>query len=237
MGRRTRTQRAGKGNHTYKATIHSKGKAKYPKLKEKKMNGEVINLITDPSKSGILALIELNNGMSFYNIACEGLKVGEKIFIGNNSELKIGNIEALKDLPEGAPVYNIEQTPGDGGKFIRSSGAYGLIITKDTKNVFIKMPSGKQKPFKSECRATIGLSACGGRVGKPLVKAGNAFFAKKAKGKKWPKVRGVAMNAIDHPFGGSQHHAGKSKSTARTAPPGRKVGAIASKRTGRRKKN
>jgi len=236
MGRRTRTQRAGKGNHPYKSTIHSKAKAKYPKLKEKFVKGEIIDLITDPSKTGILALIELDNGKKFYNLAVEGMFVGETIEIGSNVNLSIGNIASLNDLPEGAPVYNIEKSFGDGGKFIRSSGAYGLIVTKDSKNVYVKMPSGKNKAFKKECRATIGLSACSGRTGKSLVKAGNAFYAFKAKGHKWPKVRGVAMNALDHPFGGSQHHAGKSKSTSRNAPPGRKVGAIASKRTGRKKK-
>ncbi|MBN2127027.1 MAG: 50S ribosomal protein L2 [Candidatus Diapherotrites archaeon] len=237
MARRTRTQRAGKGGNTYKATIHSRAKAKYPQAKEELFSGEVMNLVTDPSKSGILAEIELDNKLKFYTIAAEGIYVGQKIQLGKKSELNIGNVIPLMDLPEGAPVFNIEKTPGDGGKFIRSSGAYALIITKDNKNVYLKMPSGKNKAFNPECRATIGLSACGGRTGKPLVKAGNAFFAKKAKGHKWPTVRGVAMNAIDHPFGGSQHHAGKSKSTARNAPPGRKVGAIASKRTGRRKKN
>jgi large subunit ribosomal protein L2 len=86
-------------------------------------------------------------------------------------------------------------------------------------------------------RATIGNVSCGGRTEKPFVKAGNKFHAMRAKRKFYPWVRGVAMNAVDHPFGGAQHHPGKSKSTSRNAPPGRKVGAIASTRTGRRKKN
>lgn len=97
--------------------------------------------------------------------------------------------------------------------------------------------SGKIKQIDLACRATIGCAAGGGRQEKPMVKAGTAFHLCKARKKWFPTVRGVKMNALDHPFGGSAHHAGKSKSTSRNAPPGRKVGAIASKRTGRIKKN
>ena len=86
-----------------------------------------------------------------------------------------------------------------------------------------------------DARATIGVIAGGGRKTKPFVTAGAKFKSNESK-KKYPIVRGVAMNAVDHPFGGYQHHVGHSKSTSRHAPPGRKVGAIASKRTGRKKK-
>lgn len=109
-------------------------------------------------------------------------------------------------------------------------------MAKDNKNATIKMPSGNMIKLPLDVRATIGNVSCGGRQDKPMVKAGNKFYAMKAKKKMWPRVRGVKMNAVDHPFGGASHHPGKSKSTSRNAPPGRKVGAIASTRTGRRKK-
>ena len=111
-----------------------------------------------------------------------------------------------------------------------------MLITKDAKKATVKLPSKKLVNLPLNVRATIGNVSCGGRGEKPFVKAGNKFHAMKAKKKLYPRVRGVAMNALDHPFGGAQHHPGKSKSTARNAPPGRKVGSIASKRTGRRKK-
>ena len=89
----------------------------------------------------------------------------------------------------------------------------------------------------AECRATIGCVGGGGRKDKPFVKAGKRWHAMRAKHKKHPYPRAVAMNALNHPFGGANHHPGKSKSTSRHAAPGRKVGDIASRRTGRRKKS
>ena len=156
--------------------------------------------------------------------------------MGKTGEIAIGNILPLADIPEGCPIFAVETKPGDGGMMIRSSGLYGLIVTKDKSKAFIKMPSGKTKPADLRGRATVGCVSCGGRPEKPMIKAGKRFHAMKAKSKPYPSVRGVAMNPVSHPFGGSQHHAGKSKSTSRHAAPGRKVGAIASKRTGRKKK-
>ncbi len=111
-----------------------------------------------------------------------------------------------------------------------------MVMTKDERHAFLKLPSGKTIKVGLECRATIGNVSGSGRPEKPLVKAGAAHHRFKARSRMYPRVRGVAMNPLNHPFGGSAHHAGKSKSTARNAPPGRKVGAIASSRTGRRQK-
>jgi large subunit ribosomal protein L2 len=236
MGRRTLTQRAGKGGHPFKSTNHATAKTKYPLQTQETINAQITQLCTDPARTGILAKITLENGKTEHIIAGEGMHEGQKIQIGK-TEPELGNITQIQNLTEGTPIYNIEETPQDGGKSIRTSGGYGLIITKDKKKVYVKLKSGKTKEYHPECRATIGLAAGGGRTEKPFIQAGKKHYSMKAKRKKYPKVRGVAMNAIDHPFGGSHHHAGKSKSTKRGAPPGRKVGAIASKRTGRRKKN
>ena len=132
-------------------------------------------------------------------------------------------------------IYNIERNFGDGGKFVRASGKYAVLVSKKDKAI-VKMPSGKLKTFPLNVRVTIGVIAASGRVNKPFVTAGNKFHAMKAKGKPYPRVRGVAMNPVDHPFGGSQHHVGHSKSTSRHAPAGRKVGSIAARRSGRKKK-
>ncbi len=137
----------------------------------------------------------------------------------------------------GGPGFNIERIPGDGGSLVRASGLYALVMSRERNRVFVKLPSGKMIALNPMARATIGCSAGGGRKEKPMMKAGTAHFLAVARGRAYPVVRGVAMNPPSHPFGGSQHHPGKSKSVARGAPPGRKVGAIASKRTGRRKKN
>jgi large subunit ribosomal protein L2 len=147
-----------------------------------------------------------------------------------------GNTTYLKNIPEGTPICNIEAQPGDGGRFARASGTFALVVSREEDKVLVQMPSGKLKWLHPNCRATIGVVACGGRTDKPFVKAGKKYHKMKSKAAKWPRVRGVAMNAVDHPFGGGKHqHVGRPKTVSRNAPPGRKVGSIAARRTGVRR--
>jgi len=240
MPKRLKSQSRGKGGPVWIATKKGVAPAKYidyTVFKEApKIGGEVIDVINDPSKTAVLARITFDNGLNEYTIAPEGMFIGQRIEYGSEAELSIGNVKQLKDCAEGCPVFNIEKTPGDGGSLVRSSGTYALIVTKDKKAVYVKMPSGKIMTLNPDNRATIGLVGAGGRKEKPFVKAGKKSKAMRAKHKKYPTVRGIAMNAKDHPFGGANHHPGKSKSTGRRKAPGRKVGDIASKRTGRKKK-
>jgi len=236
MGKRLYSQRRGRGTHTFKAKL--KGiKSQYLPQGEELIGGQIVNFTKETGRNAIMEKIVFDDGRTEELVAPEGVYVGQKIQQGKNVEIKVGNIGFLEDLPEGCPIFNIEKIAGDGGTFVKSAGSYALIIAKDKKKITTKMPSGKLISLPLNSRATIGNASCGGKDEKPFVKAGNKYFAMKNKKKKWPIVRGVAMNAVDHPFGGAQHHAGKSKSTSRNAPVGRKVGAIASKRTGRRKKN
>ncbi len=241
MGKRLIQQRRGKGSPTFTANPNAVGRISYPQFTREnegqKFFAEVLSLNHDPTKSGVVAEIVLEDKRKAFVVASEGLLEGQRIEVGKNSSIEIGNILPLSDVTEGAPVFNIELVPGDGGKIARASGTFALILSKEKGNVLLKARSGKTVTVSERCRATIGLAAGGGRIEKPLVKAGTKHHLMKAKKKFWPIVRGVAMNAVDHPFGGAQHHPGKSKSTSRHAPPGRKVGAIASKRTGRKKKN
>lgn len=241
MGKRLMSQRRGKGSPTFLATKHAIADSRYipfgREQEEGVLRGRVVRLMADSARSGIMVEIVFENNEKEIVIAADGIAVGQEIQYGKDAELKIGNANQLGELAEGCPIFNVERNPGDGGELARASGGYAIIVTKDRKKIYVKLPSGKTIALNPKCRATIGCAAGGGRVEKPFVKAGNKYFAKKARRKKWPLVRGVAMNAVDHPFGGSQHHPGKSKSTSRNAPPGRKVGQIASSRTGRRKKN
>jgi len=240
MGKRLRQQRRGRGTPTFEAK-HKGIKAGYNALSaeqaKSKSVGQVLDLVKESGRNGILALVGFEDGSTNYVIAAEGLVVGQNVEIGSKAAIKIGNVMPLRSIPEGCPIFNVELRPGDGGKFVKGTGVYALLVNRDKKSAFVKLPSGKKKPFSLESRATIGCSAGGGRKEKPRTKAGNAFHFMAAKSRHYPTLRGVAMNAVDHPFGGSQHHAGKSKSTSRNTPPGRKVGSIASRRTGRRKKN
>jgi len=143
----------------------------------------------------------------------------------------------LKNVPEGALIFNIESQPGDGGKFVRSSGSFAKVLTKTSKFVIVQFPSKKQKKFNPNCRVCIGNIAGGGRVEKPILKAGIKYFKMKAKNKLWPKVSGGAQNAVDHPFGNARSsRKSKARPAPRNAPPGRKVGMIAARRTGKKKR-
>lgn len=240
MGRPLKSQRRGKGSGLFRATKHAVAKAEYKTFdaqqKTALVKAQVVALKTDPARSALLAELLYEDNSRGHVVAAEGLQLNQIIEVGKSAKLSIGNVLVLSQIPEGCPVFAVEKIPGDGGTLIRSSGTYGLIVTKDGKRAFVKMPSGKTLAANLNGRATVGSVSCGGRREKPFVKAGARFRAMKAKHKKYPTVRGVAMNPVSHPFGGSQHHPGKSKSTSRHAPAGRKVGAIASSRTGRRKK-
>lgn len=169
-------------------------------------------------------------------IAAEGMFTGQKISCGQRASLKIGNVLPVGNLPEGTAICNIEQKLGDRGKLARTSGNCATVIAHnpDTHRTRIKLPSGAKKVIGSRNRAMVGLVAGGGRVDKPMLKAGRAYHKYKVKRNHWPKVRGVAMNPVEHPHGGGNHqHVGKATTVRRDTPHGRKVGLIAARRTGR----
>jgi large subunit ribosomal protein L2 len=236
MGKRLIQQRRGRAKTKFNAPSHRyKGKVKYSK-KVKEFDGIVNDIIHDPGRTAPLAVVRTKEKEIFMTIAHEGIKIGDSIkFTENNKDIQTGNILQVGKIPEGAPVYNIELSPGDGGKIVRSGGTYATIVSHDRKKTVVQLPSGQFKTFDSSCRATVGVVAGGGRKDKPFLKAGNKYYAFKKRGKQYPIVRGVAMCAVSHPHGGGGHqHVGKPSSIKRGASPGRKVGSIAAKRTGRK---
>lgn len=240
MGKRLRHQRRGKGTSIFRAKARgmTSSYVSYDeKQKDGTLHGQVVALIKDNGRNSVLTMILFENNATENVVAAEGLVVGQGVQYGKEAGIEIGNALPVAMIPEGCPVFNIEKSPGDGGRFVKGSGSYALVVSKDKNSVYLKMPSGKTTTVDLLSRATIGCCAAGGRTEKPFVKAGNKWHSMKAKSRPYPTVRGVAMNPIAHPFGGGGHHAGKSKSVSRHAHPGRKVGHIASRRTGRRKKN
>ncbi|NPA86471.1 MAG: 50S ribosomal protein L2 [Candidatus Diapherotrites archaeon] len=238
MGKRIRVQRLGRGSPSFRRPDHRRKVAKvaYPPLSDELLRGQVTDLFHDVGRSYPVAEITLEDGRVFYVPAAEGIMLNDWIEIGPGASLAVGNIVPLGELEEGSPVFNIEGTPGDGGKYVRSAGAYAVIKTKSGGKVYVELPSGKVRIFDEKCRATVGNVAGGGRHDKPFVKAGKKYHAMRAMNKMWPKVRGVAMNVVDHPHGGKEHHPPGPTTVARNTPPGRKVGHIAARRTGRRKR-
>ncbi|OVE84365.1 50S ribosomal protein L2 [Natronolimnobius baerhuensis] len=236
MGRRIQGQRRGRGTSTFRAPSHRyKAKLDHKKAEDNDVvRGTVVDIEHDPARSAPIAAIEFEDGEQRLVLVPEGVAVGEEIQVGVSAEIKPGNTLPLAEIPEGVPVCNVESNPGDGGKFARAGGTNADLITHDRSAAVVQLPSGEVKRLDPQCRATVGVVAGGGRTEKPMVKAGNKYHKMKARGTKWPRVRGVAMNAVDHPFGGGgRQHPGKPKSVSRDAPPGRKVGDIASRSTGR----
>jgi large subunit ribosomal protein L2 len=240
MGKRILAQRKGRGNLWARSPSHRHvGKAKYRSLKEgeESINFKVVDLIHSPGRGAPLAKIKYEDGQTDLWLPPEGIFVGDEFIQSNKTgPIDVGNILPLKEIPLGAIVCNIEGIPQDGGKFARASGVGALIRNKEKNKVELLFRSKKRKWFNDKCLATIGVIAGGGRTDKPFLKAGNKFHYVRSKAIKWPVVRGVTMNAASHPFGGGAKQSPHKPTTiSRNAPPGRKVGQIAARRTGYRK--
>jgi len=234
MGKNLIQQARGKGSPTYAAPSF-----RYladVKLRHGNWQATIIDLMKSQGHSAPLALLRYDDGTEGYLIAPEGVNVGMRIETKTDAEVKIGNSATIKNIPEGTFICNIEGIPGDGGRFARTSGAFGKIVTKLPSKIVIMLPSKKTKEFHPECRATIGLVAGSGRPEKPFFKAGNLFKAKAAKNKKYPSIGGAVQNAVDHPFGNKRSsRKSKARPAPKNAPPGRNVGMIHPRRTGRKK--
>ncbi|MBU0616047.1 MAG: 50S ribosomal protein L2 [Nanoarchaeota archaeon] len=235
MGKNLIQQARGKGGPRYRApSFRWKGDAGFGKLKN--ANAKILDIITSQGHAPLMRVLS-DDGEKILVQAPEGIYVGQEITFGDQAQLKNGNVLALKDIPEGTAVFNIEGIPGDGGKFVKTCGSSAKVVSKANNRVSVLLPSNKTKVFLSECRACIGSVAGGGITEKPFLKAGTKYHAKRSKNKLFPIVCGVAMNSVDHPFGGkSTNSKGRPTQSSRNAPPGRKVGKIAPRRTGRKKR-
>lgn len=240
MGKRNIAQARGHGSFTYRAhSFRWLTNVKYPfstMEAGRKITGKIIDIVHDSGRDAPLAKVVFDDEKKTedYVLVPEGAKTGDIIEYGANVGAKAGNILPLGRVPEGTAIFNIEINPFDGGRMVKTPGSAAVVVSQAPGRTIIKLPSHKTKELDSGCRATVGVIAGGGRDNKPMVKAGNAFYAHKARGKLYPKTSARAMNAVDHKFGGS--HLGVPKTSSRNAPPGRKVGSIAARRTGRRKR-
>mmetsp|Transcript_19409 Transcript_19409/g.65979 ORF Transcript_19409/g.65979 Transcript_19409/m.65979 type:complete len:263 (+) Transcript_19409:98-886(+) len=245
MGRVIRGQRKGKGSVFVSHTHHRKGAAKLRTLDFAERHGYTKGVITeiihDSGRGAPLAKITFRDPRKYKHektlmCAAEGMYSGQFIYAGKKAQLTVGNIMPVGNMPEGTIICNIEHKVGDRGCFAKTSGEYGLIVSHnpDTGLSRIKLPSGAKKIVSSNVRAMVGQIAGGGRCEKPLLKAGAAYHKYRVKRNTWPKTRGVAMNPVEHPHGGGNHqHIGHASTIRRDAPPGKKAGMIAARRTGR----
>ena len=199
-------RKRGGRNNTGRITIRRRGgghKRRYRiidfKRNKLEIPGKVATIEYDPNRSAYISLIHYADGDKRYIISPEKLKVGDDVISGENVPLKNANSLPLKNIPAGINVHNIELYPGKGGQMARSAGSYAQVMAHDNKLCTLKLPSGEVRMVFDECRATIGQ--VGNRTHEQIVsgKAGRTRWLGRR-----PKVRGVAMNPVDHPMGGGE---------------------------------
>ena len=195
----------GRNAHGRITTRHRGGghKRAYRKIdfKRDKLNipSKVASIEYDPNRSARIALLQYADGEKRYILAPTGLKVGDAVEAGSSPDIKAGNALPLEKIPLGTSVHNIELTAGRGGQIVRSAGAHAQIMAKEGNYVQLKLPSGEVRMVRKECFATVG------QVGN--LEHENVVYGKAGRAR-WmgfrPKVRGVAMNPVDHPHGGGE---------------------------------
>ncbi|MBI5816164.1 MAG: 50S ribosomal protein L2 [Nitrospinae bacterium] len=153
----------------------------------------------DPNRTANIALLNYADGEKRYIIAAEGLKVGDSLMSGEGVEIKTGNALPLKSIPLGAIIHCVEMIPGKGAKMIRSAGTSAQLMAKEGDTALIRLKSGEVRKAPIMCRATVGAVGNAIHEGVTIGKAGRSRWLGKR-----PKVRGVAMNPVDHPHGGGE---------------------------------
>mmetsp|Transcript_40858 Transcript_40858/g.87166 ORF Transcript_40858/g.87166 Transcript_40858/m.87166 type:complete len:259 (-) Transcript_40858:280-1056(-) len=244
MGRQIRGQRKGRGSIFTSHNKHRKGPTALRPLDYAERNGYVRGvvreLIHDPARGAPIVRVQFNCPYRFKKVtqqwtATEGTYTGQFIYCGKRAALIPGNVMPLESMPPGTVINNLEKQAGDKGKFAKTSGGFAQIIQHidGAGKTRVRLPSGQKKTVSSLSRAAVGIVAGGGRIDKPLLKAGRAYHKYRVKRNCWPKVRGVAMNPVEHPHGGGNHqHIGHPSTVRRDSVPGQKVGLIAARRTG-----
>ena len=234
MGKNLAQQARGKGGPSYTApSFRYLGEAK---LRHGAKSALVLDIVKDQGHLAPLLEVKYDDGVTGLLVAPEGVYVGQTLLIGDGAPVELGNSLMLKDIPEGSTIFNIEGQPGDGGKFCRTTGSFGKVVSKSDNEVSIMLPSKKIKEFNLNCKATLGIVAGAGRKEKPFLKAGTMWHYRSARKKRYPHMSGSAQNAVDHPFGNKRtSRKSKARPAPKNAPPGRMVGYIRPRRTGQSK--
>lgn len=153
----------------------------------------------DPNRSANIALLNYIDGEKSYILSPAGIKIGDIVEAGDNVDIKIGNCLAMGNIPLGTIIHNIEMRIGKGAQLVRSAGASAQLMAKEGDYVLVKLPSGEVRRFHRKCRACVGQIGNSEHESQKLGKAGRSRWLGKR-----PKVRGVAMNPVDHPMGGGE---------------------------------
>ncbi len=190
-GRVTSRRRGGGSKRRYRLIDFRRNKFDVP--------GKVVSIEYDPNRSARIALVSYLDGDKRYILAPVGLNVGSVVQAGEKVDIQPGNALPLHRIPVGTVIHNIELTPGRGGQMARSAGTYAQLVAKEGKYALLKLPSGEVRNVLSRNIASIGQVGNVNNENISLGKAGrNRWLGRR------PKVRGVAMNPVDHPLGGGE---------------------------------
>jgi large subunit ribosomal protein L2 len=199
-------KKTGGRNHSGKITARHRGgghKRRYRVIDFRRDKddtpAEVKTIEYDPNRSCNIALVAYEDGEMRYVLAPAGLKVGQKIYSGENAEPRVGNCLPLRKVPAGLEVHNVELNPGQGGQLVRAAGQAARLAAREGKWAHLILPSGEMRMVNADCRATIGQVGNAEHQGVRLGKAGR----KRHLGRR-PHVRGSAMNPVAHPMGGGE---------------------------------
>lgn len=214
----TSIKRTGGRNHDGKMTMRNRGGGHKKKYRVIDFNrdkdgipGTVKSIEYDPNRTAFIALVYYADGEKRYIIAPDGLKVGTEVMSGKDAAPNTGNALFLSDIPLGATIHAIEMSPGRGAALARSAGTWGQLMGREGKYAIVKLPSGEVRRILLTCKATIGVASNPDHGLQVLGKAGR---------KRWlgrrPRVRGVAMNPVDHPMGGGEGKASGGHPQSRT---------------------
>lgn len=163
---------------------------------------KVASIEYDPNRSARIALLNYADGEKRYIIAPNGIQVGQSIISGSGIAPEVGNCLPVAEIPLGTVVHNIELQPGRGGAIARSAGSYAQLVSREGKYAILKMPSGEIRRVLVTCRATVGIVSNSDHALERSGKAGRSRWLGRR-----PRVRGVAMNPVDHPMGGGEGRA------------------------------
>jgi len=202
LGRLTSRHRGGGHKRRYRIIDFQRGKEAVP--------AKVAAIEYDPNRTARLALLNYADGEKRYVLAPVGLKVGDPVAAGTGADIKPGNCLELRSIPTGTLVHNVELKPGRGGQLVRSAGASAQLMAKEGTRALLKLPSGELRYVPLACKATIGQVGNLDHENVSIGKAGRSRWLGKRS-----RVRGIAMNPVDHPHGGGE---GRSKGNHPQSP-------------------
>ncbi len=178
------------------------------------MSATVQSIEYDPNRTSLIALVTYEDGEKRYILCPNGLKVGQVIVSGEGVAPEVGNTLTLAEIPLGTLIHNIELRPGQGGIMARSAGSYAQLTSRDGRYAILKLPSGESRMILTTCKATIGTVSNSDHQLERSGKAGRERWLGRR-----PRVRGVAMNPVDHPMGGGEGRASGGHPRSRKGMP------------------